>query len=91
MSIRELHPRELWNHFAFIHDDDVAAGGLSEHFFPQKRPSAALYEIEIRIDFVGAVYGDFDFGVCLESCQGNIQPERLLFGAQRTGNAHNIF
>ncbi len=46
--------------FAGICDDDEFFGGGCDHFFVEERAAAAFDEIEMRIEFVGAVDGDVD-------------------------------
>jgi hypothetical protein len=53
----------------FVDDDDLAAAGASDDLLPQKRSAAALDQIQVRIDLVGAVDRQIDHGMCIERCE----------------------
>ena len=53
---------QLRRHFGFIDDDDFALAGLRDDFLVEQGATAALDEIELRIDLVGSVDGEIDGG-----------------------------
>ena len=68
--------RKLAQHrdlLARVTDDDQLPGRRSDDLFPQQRAAAAFDEIQLRIEFVGAVDGDVDLLEFLERGQRNAQ------------------
>ena len=45
-----------------VDDDDEPVPGALDHLLPEQRPAAALDEVEVRVDLVGAVDGEADAG-----------------------------
>ena len=61
---------ELRGHFGFVDDDDFALAGLRDDFLVEQGAAAALDEIELRIELVGAVDGEIDGGRAFGVDQG---------------------
>ena len=53
---------ELRRHFGFVDHDNFALAGLRDDFFVEESAAATLDEVELRIDFVGAVDGQVNNG-----------------------------
>ena len=51
---------ELRGHFCFVHHDDLALGDLGDDFLVEQRAASSFDQVELRVDFVGAVDRDVD-------------------------------
>jgi hypothetical protein len=56
---RAAEPR---HELGLVDDDDEPIAGALDHLLPEQRPAAALDEVEVRVDLVGAVDGEADAG-----------------------------
>ena len=73
--------------FAGIGDDDQFARGRCDNFFIKERAAAPFDQIEMRIEFVGAVDGDVDVLDFVETGERDAELGRHFACVVRSGDA----
>jgi hypothetical protein len=66
------------------HDEQLGGGG--DDFLADQSAAVALDELELRIDFVGAIEGNFQFGHVGEGCQRDAELAGQISGGLRCGH-----
>jgi hypothetical protein len=76
--------------FAGVGDDDEFARGGRDDFFVEERAAATLDQVELWIEFVGAVDCHIDVLHFVEVGERNAEPARHFASVVRGGNATNF-
>ena len=58
---------------AFVHDNDDALRSVRDNFFANERAAQTFDEVQLGRHFIGAVHGDVDFGMFVESGERHAQ------------------
>src|ERR1035438_7173290 len=81
---------EMRDLLAGIADEDESPRSGCDNFFAQQRAATAFDQIQLRIDFVGAINVDVELRVLIERGQRDSQLLGELLGFLRSGNADNL-
>lgn len=78
---------EAGDDFFFADDDDEFFGDGGDDFFAGEVAAAAFGEVEVGIDFIGAIDGDVDGFGLFEGGEGDAGVARDLLGEEAGGDA----
>lgn len=86
----EAGAAEAGDELGVVDDDDELVGGGLDHLLAEEGAAAALDEVEVGVDLVGAVDGEVDVGVGVEGGEGDAEGGGLLLGALGGGDADDV-
>mmetsp|Transcript_34267 Transcript_34267/g.50376 ORF Transcript_34267/g.50376 Transcript_34267/m.50376 type:complete len:208 (+) Transcript_34267:25-648(+) len=74
-----------------VHNHNELLGTDLHHLLAKKSSTSTLDKIQVRVDFIGSIDGDVELGMRVQRYQRNSEFLCLFLGANRSGNAHNVF
>mmetsp|Transcript_25749 Transcript_25749/g.70800 ORF Transcript_25749/g.70800 Transcript_25749/m.70800 type:complete len:290 (+) Transcript_25749:52-921(+) len=75
----------------FVDDDDEFVGHDFDHLLSKKSTASSLDKVQVGVNLVGSIDSNIQLRVGVEGDKRDIEAFGLFLGADRSGNADNIF